>query len=428
MSKIVLPNSINYNDQLPSLMPNVNNYTQVLQPTNSKSTYSDNDQIIIDIPSRGMIDPKSIYFRYKNTVTRGGAGDASILGCPVYAPILRVDTFFGSQLQDTVSDYNLVAHMWSNTNLGVSEKYGSQASFGYNDTTPSTVTLDELDGRAITATETFFVSAPLVCTMLSGCEKMIPSFATGGLRLVFTLDTAANILITSAGNSYAISNFELVYDMIDFGPEIEQSVLSMENIIIKSNSYSASSVPVNSGTSGSTTLVYNQRFASIRNALVLPTGSATANTVNKKFDAIDITSGGSYQLNIGGQVYPQGGPISMALNKSGALSELRKAVGSLYDWSKSFAINSIEFGYVANPLPTTGLTQPGKVYIGFDCNKINSASNMMLNGTSSQNSPINLNLNFGSPTLTNNYNVFLVLNYDAILNIDPRTKQIRVLQ
>ena len=34
MSQTVLPNSINYAEQLPSLSPSAQNYTQVLQPVN----------------------------------------------------------------------------------------------------------------------------------------------------------------------------------------------------------------------------------------------------------------------------------------------------------------------------------------------------------------------------------------------------------
>ncbi len=107
------------------------------------------------------------------------------------------------------------------------------------------------------------------------------------------------------------------------------------------------------------------------------------------------------------------------------MSELRKATGNLYDWSKSMAINNIEFGYTENS--TTGFTQPGKCYIGFDLNKINSASRAMLNGTSSQNAPINLIINIAVASASAK-NVYLVLNYDCVFIIDPRTKMITLNQ
>ena len=127
MSQTVLPNSINYNEQLPSISPSTQNYTQVLQPINGAS-FGQNQQIYIDIPSRGFIDPNSIYIRYKMNVgcitTNIGANDVTVIGCPLYTPFARVETFVNSQQVDSIQDYNVVAHMWSNAFLGVNEKYG----------------------------------------------------------------------------------------------------------------------------------------------------------------------------------------------------------------------------------------------------------------------------------------------------------------
>ena len=209
--------------------------------------------------------------------------------------------------------------------------------------------------------------------------------------------------------------------------------------MIKSNGFAPSSLTVPATSSGTQTLVYNQRFALIRSAIVMPSGTAVNTvTLNGKFDSIDITSGGFYSLNIGGVQFPPGGPINIAINKAGALSELRKATGSLYDWSKSMSINNVEFGYTdvivaagggfEATVATTSATQPGKCYVGFDLNKINIASKNMLNGTSSQNSPINLTLNIGTPMGAIAKNVYLLLNYDCIFIIDPRTKMITLNQ
>ncbi len=48
----------------------------------------------------------------------------------------------------------------------------------------------------------------------------------------------------------------------------------------------------------------------------------------------------------------------------------------------------------------------------------------MLNGTSSKNAPINLVLNIAANMGANSKNVYLVLNYDCVLILDPRTKMI----
>ena len=435
MSQTVLPNSINYNEQLPSLSPSTQNYTQVLQPVNG-AVFGQNQQITIDIPSRGFIDPQSIYIRYKITCsTTVSTAACSVLACPLYTPFARVETFINSQQVDSVQDYNVVAHAWTNLFLGVNEKYGNHFGFGYVGTDEG---IDKLDGRSlgtVNTTTSYFVSGPLVCTKLTSCEKFIPAFATGGIRLVFTLDTYANMfnaafnaaIQTTGATPTALSNFEVVYDMIDFGPEVEQSVLSQPSIMIKSNGYANSSVTVPVTPGGTITLVYNQRFASIRSAIVLPSGTAVnAKTLNGKFDSVDVTTNGYYSLNVGGITFPQGGPISFANNKAGALSELRKATGNIYDWSKSMAINNSEFSYLDDTATT--LVNPGKVYIGFDLNKVNSASKNMLNGTSSQNSPINLILNIATGMGANAKNVYLILNYDCVFILDPRTKMITLNQ
>ena len=52
----------------------------------------------------------------------------------------------------------------------------------------------------------------------------------------------------------------------------------------------------------------------------------------------------------------------------------------------------------------------------------------MLNGTSSQNSPINLTLNIRTPMGAIAKNVNLLLNYDCIFIIDPITKMITLNQ
>jgi hypothetical protein len=438
MSQFVLPKSVNYDEVLPTLPPNVQNFTQVVAPSNG-SVFTQNQNIYIDIPSRGCIDPQSLYIRYKMTLSAGGTGvtaDASkVIGCPVYSPFQKVDTYINSQIVDSVSDFNQVAHVWSNLFLGVSEKYALQSAFGYDDATVGTTSLDELDGRnlpAITANSSisYSVSAPLVCNKLTACEKMIPAFACGAIRLVFTIDSFSNFVYPLTNFSttapFSISNFEVAYDMLDFGPDFERDILSKPSLMIKTTGYNNSSVTIPANTNGTNTFVFNQRFASIRSAILAPAGTAPgAVQLNGKFDSVDVTTNGYYSLNIGGQVYPQGGPISLALNRSGALCELRKAVGMLYDWSKSMSINNIEFAYTDNS--TTSATQPGKVLIGFDCNKINSSGNAIMNGTSSQNSPINAILQFTAATATAKQ-LFLTLIYDSVLVIDPRTKMINVTQ
>lgn len=428
----VLPKQVDYSERPPQLV-DAKNLTQKLAPVNG-SSFSANSQIIFDFPARGFMDGKSLYLSYNLALASlsSVASNGGICGCPAFAPFQRLDVFLNNQLVDTVNDYNQLCHMWSNVYLGVNEKYGVQSALGYADVTPTTATLDELDGRVVISSTSLSatpMSFPVVNNILANADKFIPAFALGNIRLVFTLESnASNIVSNALGTSatMTITNCELTYDVIDFGPAIEQEILAMEKLTIKSSSYSNSSASLASSSNGQQTLVYNQRLKSIRSAIVHPSPSKGANFVNGKFDSVNVVKTGSYQIQVGGYSFPQGGAINMGNNRAGALMELRKASGQLMDWSRPMAINTAEFGVDdVNSADQSSLTQPAKCYIGFDLNKINSTSQALLNGTSSTDSPINLIMNVVGATTTS-YNVGLMLHYDAIIHIDPRVRQATV--
>jgi hypothetical protein len=441
MAQSVLPSQINYAEQLPSLMAGVQNLTQVLNPVNGSKFTSDGAQIIIDFPSRGFVDTKSIYFSYNMAIVQG-ATTPSVVRCPLYAPFSRVDLYINNSLIESINDYNLIACLWTELYLGPNEKAAVQSAFGYSNTDGA---ITKYDSKVLTtaATTSYKVSGPLVCSMLSSMDKFLPAFACGQVRLVFTLDALNNYTSFTATRptSFELSNFQVTYDLIDFGAEVEQAVLSMPQVVIKSSGYINQSVTVPVGTSGNQSFVFNTRLASIRNAVLSSSCAADAVFVNGKFDSPNLAGGAtatftagtpsSFSLNIGGQIYPQAGPLSTT-NQSAILMELRKATGSLYDWSKSMSINNLEFAYIetgrntANATDLTTALEPAKFYVAFDLNKINSASNAMLNGTSSQNSPVVAQINFAAATtLAKSLN--LTSQYDSILTIDTRTKQISTL-
>ena len=438
MAQTVLPNSINYEEQLPTLMAGVQNYTQVLNPVNGSTFTTDGAQIIIDFPSRGFIDSKSIYFSYNMSIVQGATAP-SVVRCPLYVPFSRLDLYINNMLIESIGDYNVLACLWTELYLGPNEKASVQSGFGYSNTDGA---ITKYDSRLLTtgSTNSYKVSGPLICSMLSSMDKFLPAFACGQVRLVFTLDTLNNYTSFTATRptSFSMSNFQVTYDLIDFGAEVEQSIMSLPQIVIKSSGFINQSVTVPIGSSGNNSFVFNTRLASIRNAILSSSCASDAVFVNGKFDSPNLAGGASattapsfFSLNIGGVSFPQAGPLS-TLNQSAILSELRKATGNLYDWSKAMSINNIEFSYLETGYNATSTAtastslEPAKFYVGFDLNKINSASQNMLNGTSSQNSPIVAQINFAAPTsLSKSLN--LTSQYDSILTIDTRTKQISVM-
>jgi len=105
------------------------------------------------------------------------------------------------------------------------------------------------------------------------------------------------------------------------------------------------------------------------------------------------------------------------------MQELRKCQGQLYDETNAMSINSIEFGYT-DAACNTPVNQPAKFIIGIDCCKLGSGSSFnLLNGSSSQNSPINVLLNLTAATAAVR-NLNLVIRYDALLEFDPETRML----
>jgi len=421
---MAIPQSMDYSQKIDAL-PECNNFEVTLVPTTGAGTYAPGSTIRFDFQQRGFIDPSSICFRYKYTMVTAIAG-AQMLATPLYTPFLRLETFIGSQNVESINQYNQVAgFLWANTNMDVAMKYGQQPSFGYV-ASAGIPSLEQLDGRICDDDETGNFSGPLV-GLLSSSAKLIPAFAMPQISVQLTMDSIANMFVATGTvpTVFTISNIELAYNLLDFGREMEQMVLNMPRLFLKCNSYSNSSATLASGANGSQSLVYNQRLSSIKAAFILPTGTA-ATSLNKWADSFDATSGnGEYSLIVGGVSYPQR-PLSTLNNKTYVLQELRKAVGEIYDKNNNMAINTLEFN--TNSSATTTLVQPAKFIIGIPLEKLHIPTDQaILTGISSNNSSITVNINTSTAT-AQMHTVNLILNYDAIIEVDTANRNATIRQ
>lgn len=463
-----LPKMCDYSEKTPSLPSGTENINVTCYPVNGAS-FSPSQQIIVDLNNVGYLDPASISIRYKLSLGIGGADGVnttkSIVGCPVYAPFLRLDTLFNSNVVESINNYNVVCTALSNLQYGVSEKMGMSSALGYmeqsfvggatlgNVTDYSTIN-ENVDGLTVQtvaamtapATVNYYLSAPLPSLLLNA-EKLVPLNGTN-IRLQFTLDSLSSISpgvsavgtnitgTTPAGGqvpfaSLTITNFEVVYNQIQFPPQIERTMLDMPKIRIKTSSYATGLQSIPAGIAGTTNLVYNLRYASIRSMFLL-LGSSSANSTNKLFDSIDITSGGgSYNFQINGQYFPQN-PLSTVNNRGGVLMELRRAMQNIYTGQNQMSINNNEWLRGDTTVAGTGVsgvsnTQtsvniPAKFIVGVNTQKMMTPS--IFTGVSSQNSPITAVVNVGSTATALSYSPILTLLYDAIIEIDTLTKQI----
>jgi len=417
-----LPLQLDYSQSITEL-PECTNYEVTLSPSTGATTYNAGSLIKFDFQQRGFIDPSSICIRYKYALT--SLVSAEFIATPAYAPFLRLETLIGSQIVESINQYNQVAgFLYVNTQMDVAMKYGQQSALGFynNADVPS---LEYLDGRLCTANENGFFSMPLV-GLLSSSAKLIPAFAMPQISVQLTMDAVTNMLTTTVvPTGFVISNIELCYNMLDFGRSVEHDILAMPKLFLKCWSFSNSSASVASATSGSISLVYNQKYASVKAAYILPTGTA-ATSLNKWGDSFDMTTNnGDYSIMIAGQTYPQRA-LSTLNNKAYVIQELRRASGNINDKNNNLSINAVEFNTL--PSGTATYSAPSKFIIGIPLEKLHIPSDKaILTGVSTNNSNITVNINTGTAT-AQAHTVNLILNYDAIIEVDTQTRDARVRQ
>ena len=449
MATLALPKSIDYAQPLETLPAGTQSFQVVCNPV-SGSTFGPNSQIDIELGSRGFLVPDSLMIRY--TITTANSAECYMCGTPVYSPFLRLNTMINSQTVESIQNYNVLANLRSNLLMDVAQKYGQQSAFGYSDNSPTLAVSpvnslpESLDGGVFEANGNKALSAPLPCA-LSDAEKMIPLFALNGVRLTFTLDTIASIFSTVKAwadstvlgtpenaplpTNFTISNFEVVYQCVDLGREVENMVMSQGPLRIKSTTWSSAIQSIPSGASGQLSLVYNQKYSSIKSLFLTfggtnrPTASTTAVSANGNMDSFDVSSGGDFQFQVAGVSYPQRA-LSAGLNKGGILQQLRLAIGSVADRNNTMSINSREWNTVAAPASVTYTDVPAKFIVGCSLEKLRMARGGFFSGTSTENSAIVAQVRLAAAT-TYIYNAILTVCADYVYQVDPATRQVMII-
>lgn len=433
MATLSLPSTADYSSSLPQLPDGTTSTLMSVQSTNGIS-FKQGQTILFDLPSRGFLDGKSVFIRYKVIYTSGAVAGV-IIGKPVYTNFVRLDEFIGSVPVNSIYQYNQVANMIIDTNYNLADVYGQQASWGLT----QTAALGDLDGvtlATVSAANNLYLAAPLVGSFLQSADKLIPLGAMAPIRIQLTLDSIANIAVTAANvTDFEIVQPELCFNNIDFGPQVEASIMaSSPKIYLKSQGWANSSQGLASATSGFNTLVFNHRYESIENLFFLSSSSATAKAVNKWRDSFNPmgTAGvnASFQLQIDNKVYPQL-PIN---NGTGGVSSvqqyLRECVGQITDQRNTMSIFNTNFNQFAGDATASTGDVPAKFIIGIPLSRINApspyAAVSLMSGVSARSTPINALLNVG--TAFNSAMVFnLIAQYTLLVEIDTVTKQVNVI-
>lgn len=436
----VLPKEINYKSAM-SLPDGTSSNSIVSSPING-ATFGPSQIVQFDLVSRGYLVPESMYIRYRLTTTGGTAGAATnfIRGTPVYSFFARSEVIVGSQVVESIQNYNQLCNMLVNCKMNYAQKVGLANSFGYTSSTAATAFAFDFSTNAANggnlststgaAPQSIFLAAPLG-NLLSNADHLVPLKFMPSCRIQLTTETIANAIQTPAGvnaiANYSISNFELCYDIIEFSPMVDQAITQMGagSITIRSQSYLSSGVSVGNGLTGTLEFLFNQRLASIKSLFAHLSGTGT-NALNGFFDSLDITAGlGDYQFFVSGMPYPPR-PISTVLNKAGASMELSAAFGPTHDLlTSNFAITPAEFNATLGVATTQN--QMGKFYIGTNVEKL-STNGALLTGISSQGSPISVRVGIGATATAQASVLQLICLFDSLLQIDIPSRTLVVLQ
>lgn len=431
----LLPKSYDLSQSVASLPDGAQAQLITCRPV-SGTTFTPSSIATFYLSNRGWCDPQSIFIRYKASIVAGDASGSFMIGTPVFTPFQRVATIINGQTIDSINGYNQVAHVLTNLKLDVGQKYGLQNSYGFTNAAPGGTSSGQmafLDGRydASGSPATYTVSAPLVGTVLSNSNKQIPLFACGQVAIELTLDSILNMFTTtpnqpnylaaSLPTSFTISNLELCYQMTDLGSGVEKMVFDMgRQLTIKSHGFANSAVACPSGTNGSQSYVFNQRYNSVKSAYICPNASAGS----KWAEFVDITGGaGQYSLLCGAVAFPQA-PMSSINNRAGILVSTRNAAGNMYDNNNAMSINSAEFN--VNLGATYSWSEPGKFIAGISLSKTGANErDVMFAGQSTYQTPLSVNVDFNGATASN-ASINLILNYDCMLVLDPVARQLTV--
>jgi hypothetical protein len=422
-----IPQQLNYaSGALNSLPEGTNSQTMVVVPSNGSKFDSDGAIITFDLPSRGYLQPSTMYLRYQATIVSTTTA-LEIVGTPAYTPFVNSTVLLGSQVVESIQNYNALNNVIYNTKMDVAGKQSYAYPLGYS----NGATVESLNGRLLSSVtgEVISLAMPLN-NVIANCDHLVPLKHMPLVRIQLTMDAVANMFTEATSTStIALENLELVYDVTEFGGETEAVVASLAdengNIMIKSQSYSTSSQTLPTQVAGTQELVFNNRLSSIKSLFTILGGGAAAQVNGSYYDSVDITNDlGSYQFYIAGVPYPAR-PLSALRNKAGIFQELADCwSGNANDmYGARMSIMQPEFRAVA--ATTSTYDSPANFYIGLNTERLPESSTL-LTGVSSQLTPIHLRVEFGSHTTTSSHLITLITLHDVILNCNILTKQASV--
>jgi len=436
-----LPKELDYVSSNTTTLPvNTSSKNNVIHPSNVSSLATDTGgSVIFDLGQTDYLVPSSMYLRMKvKTTGSGNTGSNKMFqrGIPAYSVWEKSIVSIVNQVEN-ISNYGRVATALINLKLNQAQKSGLAVAFGLtNEIDAENITLAKnLHGRKSTSLnlDEYDVAVPLL-NCISLCEKLVPLGMMPQVRIELEIANLTKFMENAQADGSAdkveLTNMELCYDTVSFGEDFTPTMLSLadENgdILIKTQSHSVSTQTADA-IAGLQTLSFPQRLSSVKSVIAWFDGKH-ANSLNKDFDAVDITNdAGSYQFQVGSNQFFPSVALDTARNRAGVFMELSNALnGSSHDiLGGSMAISPEEFSIGDDD--TTSRDEVGGFYIGVNCERMSGINQALLTGVSTALTPITLNVRCdNAPTQATTCNLLTI--FDGILqvNLQSRTASLKI--
>ena len=125
-----IPQQLNYAaGALNTLPEGTNSQSMVVVPSNGSTFETDGAIITFDLPSRGYLQPSTMYLRYKCKVESTTTAP-QMKGTPAYTPFVNSTVLLGSQVVESIQNYNALNNVIFNTKMDVAGKQSYAYSLG----------------------------------------------------------------------------------------------------------------------------------------------------------------------------------------------------------------------------------------------------------------------------------------------------------
>jgi hypothetical protein len=244
----------------------------------NKSTFIPQDTIIFSIPSRRacFLDQTQTYLRL--TIKNGDASTGIELDSNGACVINNINIFHGSNLLESVQQYNALFSYLLDFQMDIGTRVGSSNTLG-----TSTDTANPRKGLAISASKQLTTCLPIVSGVIGTlADKMLPLETADDIRIRIEIgleSLAASVYASAAISNWSIISAELEVTIVELGEQgmnMVQSVTPFSRPVYLHASSYRHYVSTQTQAAGQASFLVPARFASLKSLSVLPRSNATA--------------------------------------------------------------------------------------------------------------------------------------------------------